>query len=298
MIRLLYSFTHGLIRYSGTALIIRMIFARKKVTMVHYHNPPLDVFEKHLNYLSRNYNLISLKDYSDAYYSKKFNTLPKYALVITLDDGWKENFKLLPVIRKYQFRPTVFLTSSMINTERHFWWTECSIKDLKRLKQIPNHQRLSELMDKYGYYPEKEYSGDRQALNLQEVKEMNEVVDFGLHTSYHSILTQCSKEEKRKEIVDCKFEIERILGRKVETFSYPNGDYDNDCIEILKECGLKIARTTDAGWNDQTSDPLKLKVTGVSDDGSESKLISELTGIPMYFQHLFQGSFNGVKKMN
>ena len=95
--------------------------------------------------------------------------------------------------------------------------------------------------------------------------------------------------------MECKSEIERILGNQIDTFSYPNGDYDDECIELLKECGLKIARTTDAGWNNQGSDPLKLKVTGVSDHGSLNKLIAELTGIPMYFQYFFEGSLNGVK---
>jgi peptidoglycan/xylan/chitin deacetylase (PgdA/CDA1 family) len=298
MIRFLYSFAHWLIRCSGTAFLIRHILARKKVTIVLYHNPPVEIFEKHLNYFSERYNLISLTDFSEAYYSKKLDTLPKYALVITLDDGWKENYKLLPAIRKYQFRPTVFLTSHIINTERHFWWTECTLKDLNRFKQIPNHQRLSELKDKYGYYPEKDYPGDRQALNLQEIEEMKEVVDFSLHTCYHPVLSQCSKEEIRKEIETCKTKIEYILGRPVDSLSYPNGDYNEHCIQVLIERGVKIARTTDAGWNDHTSDPYKLKVTGVSDNGSINKLIAELTGIPMYFQHLFQGSFNGTKKKN
>jgi len=296
MIRLLYSLVHGFIRYSGTALIIRLILARKKVTMVLYHNPAPDVFEKHLNYISRNYNLISLREFSEAYFSEKLYTLPKYALVITLDDGWKENYRLLPVIRKYRFRPTVFLTSNLINTERHFWWTECSIKDLKRLKQIPNHQRLSELKARYGYYPEKEYPGDRQALNLQEVEEMNEAFDFGLHTCYHPVLNQCSVDEIGREIEACKTKIEAIQGHPIDTFSYPNGDYNEACIQLLKENGIKIARTTDTGWNDRLSDPYRLKVTGVSDNSSITKLVAELTGIPMFFQYAFQGSFNGVKR--
>lgn len=298
MIRFLYSLAHWLIRYSGTAFFTRLILARNKVTIVLYHNPSVEIFEKHLNYLSGRYNLISLTDFSEAYFSEKLDTLPKYSLVITLDDGWKENYRLLPVIRKYPFRPTIFLTSHIINTERHFWWTECDSKDLNRLKQIPNHQRLSELMDQCGFYPEKEYPGYRQALNLQEIEEMKEMVDFSLHTCYHPVLNQCSKEEIRNEIEMCKTKIEHMLGRPITTFSYPNGDYNEYCIQVLKDCGVKIARTTDAGWNDHTSDPYKLKVTGVSDDGSLNKLIAELTGIPMYFQHLFQGSFNGVKKTN
>ncbi|MBI9063784.1 MAG: polysaccharide deacetylase family protein [Marinilabiliaceae bacterium] len=251
-----------------------------------------------MKYFSRRYNLISLTELFDGMISKSFKNIPKYAMVVTLDDGWKENYDLLSIIKKYNFRPTLFLTSHLINTERHFWWTTCDENDVERLKRLPNSQRIAELKEKWFYDPDKEYLGDRQALNISEIEMMKEHVDFGLHTCYHPILTKCSFEEKRKEIIACKNKVEEILEYPIEFFSYPNGDYDDECIEILRKCGVKIARTTDSGWNNTQSNLYKLKVTGVSDNGSKNKLIAELTGIPMYFQHFFKGSFNGLKNTN
>jgi peptidoglycan/xylan/chitin deacetylase (PgdA/CDA1 family) len=222
-------------------------------------------------------------------------------MIITFDDGWKENYKLLPLIREYRFRPTIFLTSHLINTERHFWWTECDPNDIARLKNLPEEQRLNELRRINQYDQEKEYPGGRQALNLKELQEMKEFVDFGLHSCYHPVLTKCVASKKCSEIIECKQAIEQVLGQQVFAFAYPNGDYDEECIRILKENGLKLARTTDAGWNDIFSDPYRLKVTGVSDSSGMNKLISELTGIPRFLQYLvFKGSLNGqkIKKFN
>jgi peptidoglycan/xylan/chitin deacetylase (PgdA/CDA1 family) len=295
MSKILSWFFHGLIRFSGLSWIIRMLFARNKVTIIAYHDPQPANFEAHVKYLLRYYNLISFQDYLDALFVKRMDLLPKYALIITLDDGWTGNFNLLPIVIKYKLRPTIFLTSQVINTERHFWWTVCSFEETKQLKGMTNEQRLNTLNEKYRYSPEKEYRGMRQALSSSEIETMKNHFDFGLHTCSHPVLINCSYEEKRSEILECKTEVERILGRRVETFSYPNGDYDRECIEILKECGIKAARTIDAGWNDLFSDPLKLKITGVSDDGSITKLASELTGISLYLQHLMDGNFRGSK---
>ncbi len=301
MMKAIYSLLHDLIRFSGLADLIRAYFTKRKVTIILYHNPDPVVFKMHLDYLAKKYKLISLKDFSDAIYSGDESRLPSNAMIITFDDGWKENYKLLPLIREYRFRPTIFLTSHLINTERHFWWTECDPNDIARLKSLPEEQRLNELRRINQYDQEKEYPGVRQALNLKELQEMKEFVDFGLHSCYHPVLTKCTASKKCSEIIECKQAIEQVLGQQVFAFAFPNGDYDEECIRILKENGLKLARTTDAGWNDIFSDPYRLKVTGVSDSSGMNKLISELTGIPRFLQYLvFKGSLNGqkIKKFN
>jgi poly-beta-1,6-N-acetyl-D-glucosamine N-deacetylase len=270
-----------IIRITGISYCVRWIFARNQVSIIFYHNPEVKTFESHANFLSRRYNLISLKELSDAIYDKHWKNIPKYAMVVTFDDGWKENFHLVNIFKKYNFRPTIFLTSHLINTERNFWWTVCSNKDLQKLKRLPNSQRLKVLEEKYFYFPEKEYSGKRQALNLSEIQSMKEYVDFGIHTCFHPVLTKCNDEEKRSEIGNSITRIKELLNIPLSDFAYPNGNYNNDCIKTLKEFGIKTARTVDFGLNDKYTDPYKLKIAGVSDDGSVSKLAVELTGIPM-----------------
>ncbi|MCG8582526.1 MAG: polysaccharide deacetylase family protein [Bacteroidales bacterium] len=207
--------------------------------------------------------------------------------MITIDDGWKQNFDLIPVIKKFNIRPTIFLTAKLIDTHRKFWWTVCSPKDNQALKKVSNQQRLSILKEKYDYYPEKIYEDIRQTLNQEEVIKMSEYVEFGLHTCYHPILTQCTYDEKEKEIIESKQVIEKMIGRPIDSFAFPNGNYDDKDLEILNDAGIRIARTVKTGWNDVNRHPLQLRNTGVSDNGSLHKLASELTGIPVFFQYLF-----------
>lgn len=297
MVKYLYHIVFFLVRFSGIASVIRFLFARNKVSIVLYHNPTYSDFNRHLEYLSRKYNLISLTQLGDAIASGNMASIPKYAMVVTMDDGWKENYELMPLFIKYGFRPTIFLASHIVGTDRHYWWTHCPDKVVDDLKILPETQRLAILREKYGFERQKEYPGDRQALSFDEIGRMTEFVDFGMHTCYHPILPKCTDEEKRNEILPCREKVEEILGHTVSSFAYPNGDYDDDCIKILKEAKVKLARSIDAGWNTHLSDPYRLKVTGVSDNASLTKLIAELTGISMYIQYLVFGSFNGKKNV-
>ncbi len=297
MTQVIYTFIHHIIRYSGIAALFRYLFARNRISIVTYHDPKPGYFEKHLHYLSGKYNPISFSEYIQAIQSNTLDSLPRYALIVTIDDGWKGNYKLLPLVRQFQIRPTIFLTSHIIDTERHYWWTACSKSDVDRFKGLSNQERINELRTKYNYSLEKEFPDDRQALNMGELEQMKNDFEFGLHTGSHPILTQCSSEEKQQEIVEGKSSLEAKLGMAIATFSYPNGDYDQACIDLLQACGIKVARTIDSGWNNKRSfDPYKLKVTGVSDNGSVTKLVAELTGIPMYMQYLFDGRLNGLKR--
>jgi poly-beta-1,6-N-acetyl-D-glucosamine N-deacetylase len=284
-----------LIRFSGTAMLFRKVFARNNVTIVMYHRPDEDIFRSHLNYFSKRYSFISMYDLLKFFYSDGQFVLPKYALLITFDDGWKENFKLIDVIAEYKIRPVVFLSSHLVNTNRNFWFTICGQEEKKRLKKMPANERLKELSIAYGYYPEKEFPENRQVLSIEEIQKMKNLADFGSHTCFHPVLSKCTAKEKSKEIHGSIDWLEEILEMPVTFFAYPDGDYDNETIEILKTSNIKIARTTDAGWNNRNSDPFRLKITGVSDNASLNKLASELTGISMFIQYLLKGSLKGVK---
>ena len=284
-----------LVRYSGVPFFIRNFYARNKCCIVFYHDPKPDVLDEHLAYLSRLYNIITLEALVQAIDSKDRNRLTHKSMVICFDDGHKGNFALLSVFTKYGIRPTIYLTSQLINTNRLFWFMIPGV-DARKLKKLANHDRLRYVEVNFGHTPAKEYAREeRQALNSDEIRAMQSVVDFQAHTRFHPILTVCSDEECRREILQCKSELESMLGAECKHFCYPNGDYTEREVELVRQAGFISARTTDVGWNSVKTDPYRLKAIDIPDDASINMLAAKLSGIPGYICHLRMGSFNGKR---
>jgi peptidoglycan/xylan/chitin deacetylase (PgdA/CDA1 family) len=277
-----------LYRFSGIPWIVRKLVARKRVTILLYHNPERRFFEKHMAYLNKRYSFIPYSTLVNCYLTNNWDRIPDYALVVTFDDGWKENIELLDIIRMYEVNPTIFISTHLVNTSRKFWWTICIPGQISVLKKMTNRERIKVLHDQYDFQPEKEYPGERQALNMSEIDELKNFVEFGSHSSFHPILTSCSLEEKTDEIQQSILELEKICGKNGYSFAYPNGDYDDECIQVLKKNNITSARTIRFGWNDDKTDPYTLKIVGVSDRGSVNKFASELTGISLILQQLIK----------
>ena len=122
---------------------------------------------------------------------------------------------------------------------------------------------------------------------------MLENVDFGSHSRFHPILTTCSDDECGDEIKESSREIEELTGRSCVHFAYPNGDYGEREIDMLKRAGYVSARTIDLGWNDVNTDPFKLRVLSWRDDMSVNRLAADLSGISGYLGRFRRGSIAG-----
>ena len=158
------------IRVSGFFFLFREILMRNKVTIILYHNPPQEVLKSHIEYLSKYYTFITLEKLIEAIKIKNKKMLPPKSLVITIDDGFKENYELLELFKENNIRPTIYLCSHLINTKRKLWFT-INGDDVYRLKKMTTSERNAAL-SKYGYEQEKEYL-ERQMLNSEEIMEMN-----------------------------------------------------------------------------------------------------------------------------
>ncbi|MYF99312.1 polysaccharide deacetylase family protein [Candidatus Poribacteria bacterium] len=265
----------------GIPFLIREWFCKNKVAVLLYHDVQPDIFAKHIDYLSRHYNIISLDLLVTSVHNKDFSDIPPKSVVITVDDGHAGNIALLSIIMQYDIFPTIYVCTQIINTHRHFWFRIpiLSKKEKEHLKRLPNAERLRHLRQTSNYKPEKEYE-DRQALSLNEMKQMMHYVDFQPHTQFHPILPNCTKTECNQEIRDSKVDLEGLLDIKCYHFSYPNGDYTEREIEFVKAAGYRSARTVDIGWNRNNTSPYKLRAIPISDDAGLIRFRAELTGIP------------------
>ena len=270
-----------LICLSGIHILIREWICRNRVAILMYHEAKATVFAKHVAYLSRHYTIISLDTLVSAIHQKDFSRIPAKSVVITIDDGHAGNIELLPLFRQHRIRPTLFVCTQIVNTHRHFWFKidGQSKTERERLKRLPNAERLAHLKHNANFEPENVYP-DRQALNIKEMKEMVENVDFQPHTQFHPILPYCTEAECRQEIIGSKADLERLLGIECSHFSYPNGDYTEREIEIVKTAEFRSARTTDIGWNTLKTAPYQLKTIPVADDAKLALFRAQLTTIP------------------
>lgn len=280
----------GLIRWSGAGLLVRHTLARRRVSILVYHDPAREVIARHLAYLSTRYTFIRLAELVRALEAGRWSELPDRALVVTFDDGHRGNAGLRDLFQRHGVVPTIFLCSQIVGTSRHFWFLD--VADSEPLKALSNRQRNDRLAAN-GLAVTKEYPDDRHALSIAELAELAPAVDFGAHTRFHPILPTCDADEAEIEITAGKREVEALVGASCETFAYPNGDYGEREIELLRRAGYRAARTWDVGWNDPDSDPFRLKMLGTTDTASVTRLAADLSGIPGYLSRLREGSLRG-----
>ena len=284
---------YKILRCSGIAWLTREVIQCRKVTFLLFHDMNVEDAERNLTYLKRHYNIIALNDYLKA--AKNQQTLPHKAMVITFDDGHISNYDLLPIIKRLQIPITVFLCSSIVGTQRHFWFRHNQeVKAIvESFKRMPNGQRLEELKA-YRFDQQKEYP-DTQALQKEHIEEMKPWVDFQSHTCFHPILPQCDDETARKEIADSKHELETTYGLTVNAISYPNGDYSERDIQVAKETGYACGITVDFGYNDLKSDLFRLKRISAGDAKSTTELMVKASGCYALLKNLLHHPSYGFK---
>ena len=104
--------------------MVRRTIARRRVSILVYHDPDPAVFARHLDYLARRYNFVRLGDVISAQREDRWDALPDRPLVMTFDDAWRGNHALAQLCRRYACPITIYACSQIIDTARHYWWTE------------------------------------------------------------------------------------------------------------------------------------------------------------------------------
>lgn len=76
-------------------------------------------------------------------------------------------------------------------------------------------------------------------------------ITIGAHTVSHPSLARLDVAEQKKEVLDSKSELENILDKNIDIFSYPFGkeniDFDEYTIQICKSAGIRKAASTVPG---------------------------------------------------
>ncbi len=89
----------------------------------------------------------------------------------------------------------------------------------------------AELLDKPGYIT------TNQLIEMSQ----NPLVTIGSHGCNHIKLNECDKQTARYEIFASKEKLEKLIGKKIELFSYPNGAVNKNILKLTKKAGYRYA---------------------------------------------------------
>jgi peptidoglycan/xylan/chitin deacetylase (PgdA/CDA1 family) len=154
-----------------------------------------DTFDRHLDFLTANFRIISLRDLRSQWVRGTLDPALRYC-VITFDDGWRDNYvHAYPLLRAYGAPATIFLPTSFIGTEDRLWFDrlgaalrgtrpDAEIDALiERAKTMTHDDRRQLVADSEG---KRARSSTRRFITWDQAREMStHGISFGSHTCSH-----------------------------------------------------------------------------------------------------------------
>lgn len=255
------------------------------ILSIFFHEPSRKLFESCVSWLLKNgFVVLSQSDLYQIYN----NTIqfPKGGVVITADDGWISNEEnIVAIADKYKIPITIFVSSGPVE-EGNYWWcyVEKANRDLSESHSVESMKRMpNEMREEVYTRLRSKVCLQRNAMTIQQVKRVSrsKYVAIGGHTTSHPILPMCSDEKAYDEIHSSKATIESWIGDRVISFAYPNGDYGEREIEYLKDCGYKMAFTTEPAYIERNTKRSLYEIPRFSmiEDISKAEAICRMLGL-------------------
>ncbi len=114
----------------------------------------------------------------------------------------------------------------------------------------PQDRRLIGLMNKYGIKGTFNLnSGEKLFTNIDNPKELYKGHEVAVHTLSHAYLNRVAPQTATYEVIKDRENLEKVFGGTVRGLAYPHSAFDEETIQILKNCGIKYARTVQCNPN-------------------------------------------------
>ena len=259
----------------------------------------IDTFETHLKWIKNNFDVLSEKDVLNMSNDGK---VPKRCALITFDDGYIDNYSLaFPLLKSYNLPAIFFIPTQAIDERVLGWWDIISYLIKKSPKeeiiidsrkfQLLNHDQkeyaIAYFVNKFKTTPFTSYeklidilsvscdveipSYAEQSEQLMTWENLNEVIGhnitIGSHTHTHRVLNTLDENEQFNELQKSKKILENKLNCKINSLSYPVGEYSHFSTatkKIAKKAGYKICFSNSTGFNKNSIDPYDIKRFGLS----------------------------------
>lgn len=132
--------------------------------------------------------------------------------------------------------------------------------------------RIHQIIDRLSCVLHMDLPTHRVLLDWDEVREMaGKGMTFGSHSSSHRIMTQISLSEVKTELIDSRKTMLEQGIKPIPVFCYPNGNFDRNIQELVRESGYRAAVGCEVGLElDRPNDLFALKRIGLHEDSSAS----------------------------
>jgi peptidoglycan/xylan/chitin deacetylase (PgdA/CDA1 family) len=215
-------------------------FKGKKITILLYHQigdipesgTNLNCFCRFKDFYDQmefiknsDYKVISLKVAIDMIFNRQ--CIDENYVVLTFDDGCERFFDItFPVLYKFNFPSIIYPIAGYLG----------------------KHAIIN------GY----EHSG-LKIISKNMLLELSKLgVEIGAHTMNHFKLTQVDNLTAFNQVKKSKDTLESIIGKNINSFSYPHGDYNNDIVGIVSQAGFTNAMTCISGSANHAKSVLEL----------------------------------------
>jgi peptidoglycan/xylan/chitin deacetylase (PgdA/CDA1 family) len=241
-----------------------------------------DMFEKQLNWLAKNYRLVSLDEAMSTGSEDSDDHDGRGVASITFDDGYADFYwNAFPILRKYNVPSTIFVATDLVDTDLLQIHDELYLLVkawMEKKYQIPltaettlsngvislldNHAdpfnasryilshfsqsavlALIAVMRSHTSLPS-ETRKELSPLSWAMLRELSEQgVTIGSHTCSHALLPTHRDDRVAKELLISRLSIERELGAPVRHLAYPDGQFDERVARAAEKAGYSSAFT-------------------------------------------------------
>lgn len=271
--------------YSGFLWIYKRFFTKPQLQILAYHSinkvnfKPLEMeqepenFKRQMEHLKKNYTVLSAADLLE--YRNNHKKILRNAVMLTFDDGYRDNYtNAYPILKELKIPAVFFITTQFVGNRDFYyfdviryglkmskkkyidlraigldgfalWDNEIylssivldMLSQLKPLSKDKQYEKTTKIIGKLGL--DKNFLQTQKPYLLwDEVIEMSQNgIDFGSHTMTHAHLPSLSKDGCLAELIQSQQLLEKNLSKKISLLAYPFGSAGdyNETIEEIAQ---------------------------------------------------------------
>jgi peptidoglycan/xylan/chitin deacetylase (PgdA/CDA1 family) len=186
---------------------------------------PPSVFEQQMRFLKEEgYSVISTAEFVEFLSFRR--AIPKKAVVINLDDGYRSAYEVAyPILKKYGFPATLFIYTSFIGASKNaLTWDQLKVMKSDGFEVGSHSVTHADLSKKMAGESEKDYVA-----------------------------------RIRKELLVSKQILDDKLNQITQYIAFPYGEFSPVVLKLCEEAGYRVGFSVKAGGNPFFSEPLVLK---------------------------------------